>query len=54
LDFLVLTEDNTGGTWNYSVMVTINDTNYGLGTGSSKKQAEQSAAKETLELMGEI
>ena len=54
LDFLVLKEENNSGIWSYSVMVTINDTNYGLGTGSSKKMAEQSAAKETLELMGEI
>jgi ribonuclease-3 len=35
-------------------MVLINNTNYGRGTGTSKKIAEQAAAKETLELMGEI
>ena len=54
LEFLVLSEDNVGGVWNYSIMVSINDTSYGRGTGTSKKMAEQAAAKETLELMGEI
>lgn len=54
LDFLVLSEENIGGTWQYTVMVNINDVNYGRGLGSSKKIAEQAAAKETLELMGEL
>jgi ribonuclease-3 len=54
LEFLVLSEDNLGGVWKYSIMVSINNTNYGRGTGTSKKIAEQAAAKETLELMGEI
>lgn len=54
LDFIVLSEENIGGNWQYTVMVTINDMNYGRGTGSSKKMAEQAASKETLELMGEI
>lgn len=54
LEFLVLSEDNVGGVWNYSIMVSINDTSYGRGKGTSKKIAEQAAAKETLELMGEI
>ncbi len=54
LDFRVLSEENIGGNWQYTVMVTINDRDYGQGSGSSKKMAEQAAAKETLELMGEI
>lgn len=54
LDFVVLSEENVGGNWQYSVIVMINDTNYGRGSGASKKLAEQAAAKETLELMGEI
>lgn len=54
LDFIILSEENIGGNWQYSVVACINDTNYGLGSGSSKKIAEQAAAKETLELMGEI
>lgn len=53
LDFRVLTEDNQNGTWCYTVMATINERDYGQGSGSSKKMAEQAASKETLELMGE-
>ena len=54
LDFIILSEENVGGNWEYSVIANINNTNYGRGRGSSKKMAEQAAAKETLELMGEI
>lgn len=54
LDFRVLSEENINGNWQYTVMATINDRDYGQGTGSSKKMAEQAASKETLELMGEI
>jgi dsRNA-specific ribonuclease len=35
-------------------LVTINERDYGKGSGASKKLAEQAASKETLELMGEI
>lgn len=52
LEYVVLSEENNGGSWEYKIMVMINDHNYGLGLGSSKKQAEQAASKETLELMG--
>ena len=54
LDFIILSEENIGGNWEYSVIANINNTNYGRGRGSSKKMAEQAAAKQTLELMGEI
>lgn len=54
LEFTVLAEDNVGGNWQYSVMATINDIDYGRGVGASKKIAEQAAARETLELMGEL
>lgn len=54
LDFKVINEENTAGNWIYTVRVEINDREYGQGIGSSKKSAEQAAAKETLELMGEI
>ena len=54
LEFRVISEENSGGTWNYEIIVTINDRDYGKGTGSSKKAAEQAAAQETLQLMGEI
>jgi ribonuclease-3 len=54
LEFVVLKEENLHGTWRYEVMVQVNGVNYGMGVGSSKKIAEQAAAKETLILMGEI
>ncbi len=54
LEFRVLREENHQGTWLYEVVVTVNGTNYGKGVGSSKKIAEQAAAKETLILMGEL
>lgn len=54
LEFIVLKEENSHGNWKYEVMVQINATNYGKGTGASKKIAEQAAARETLILMGEL
>lgn len=54
LEFQIVSEENLGSTWEYKVMVVINEHNYGLGLGSSKKAAEQAAAKETLELIGVI
>jgi ribonuclease-3 len=54
IDFEVLKEENKGVNWNYLVRVMINDQEFGRGSGSSKKKAEQAAAKETLELMGEV
>ncbi len=54
LDFSVVSEINHGNTWEYKVMVVINEHNYGMGIGASKKIAEQAAAKETLELLGVI
>lgn len=54
IEFRVITEENAGGAWNYEVIATINERDYGKGTGTSKKAAEQAAAQETLQLMGEI
>ncbi|OFZ11627.1 MAG: ribonuclease III [Bacteroidetes bacterium RIFCSPHIGHO2_02_FULL_44_7] len=54
LRFEVLEERNDGSAWLYLVCVMINDQEYGRGSGSSKKKAEQAAAKETLELVGEL
>jgi ribonuclease-3 len=54
IDFQILSEVNNGHSWEYKVVVYINDQRYGLGTGASKKAAEQVAAKETLELIGVI
>lgn len=54
LDFVIVKEECTAGNWMYEVIVHINEMTYGKGSGSSKKQAEQMAAKETLILMGEL
>jgi ribonuclease-3 len=54
VEFKTLTEENHGGLWKYTMMAVISDKNYGMGSGSSKKIAEQAASKETLELMGEL
>ena len=54
IEFIVISESHTDGHWNYSVKTLINNTEYGIGNGHSKKAAEQDAARETFELMGEI
>lgn len=54
LDFEVISEENQGTSWNYIVRVMINEQEFGRGLGTSKKRAEQAAAKETLELLGEV
>lgn len=54
LEFEVISEENLGSAWNYTILAIINGTSYGRGSGSSKKMAEQAASKQTLELMGEI
>ncbi len=54
VEFKTLTEENHGGFWKYTMMAVVNGKNYGRGTGSSKKIAEQAASKETLDLMGEL
>ncbi len=54
IDFEVLLEESDGANWKYLVRVVIKDREYGRGSGSSKKKAEQAAAQETLELLGEM
>lgn len=54
LEFQIISEENLGQSWLYKVMAVINEKNYGMGSGASKKLAEQAAAKETLELLGVI
>lgn len=54
LSFDVLKEVNTGNGWIYEVEVEVNGKKYGRGKGNAKKLAEQEAAKETLELLGEF
>jgi ribonuclease-3 len=54
IEFFVVSEINLNGIWHYEVKVAINNNEFGFGKGLSKKAAEQLAAKETLELLGEI
>lgn len=54
IEFEVLKEESDGANWKYLVRVNISDREYGRGSGSSKKKAEQAAAQETLELIGEL
>jgi ribonuclease-3 len=54
IDFVVIDEQHIHGAWEYEVSIKINKRDFGRGKASSKKQAEQVAAKQTLELIGEI
>ena len=54
LVFELIQETHVNGQWNYEMAVYVNRIEYGRGKGFSKKEAEQSAARETLQLMGEI
>ncbi|MCR9171285.1 MAG: ribonuclease III [bacterium] len=54
LEFEVVSEENLGSAWSYKVRVVINEQEFGRGSGSSKKKAEQAASKETLQLLGEL
>lgn len=54
LEFEVLHEECNQGVWNYEILAKVNTIGYGKGKGSSKKQAEQFASKETLMLVGEL
>lgn len=54
IEFSVISEENNHGNWKYEVVAFVNGKNYGKGSGTSKKAAEQAAAKETLLLVGEI
>jgi dsRNA-specific ribonuclease len=51
---MVEKEEHVQGAWEYSILITINQREFGRGKAGSKKQAEQSASKQTLELIGEI
>ena len=54
LFFKLVSEEHSAGQWEYKIMVQINNQDYGLGKGKSKKVAEQNASKETFELLGEL
>ncbi len=53
IEFSVIKEENNRSTWHYVVVALVNTKEFGMGSGSSKKKAEQVAAKETMELLGE-
>lgn len=54
LHFKLVSEEHASGQWEYTIIVQINNQDYGLGKGKSKKVAEQNASKETFELLGEL
>lgn len=54
LDFQIIKEENRGANWHYEAQIIIGDKEWGKGSGSSKKMAEQKAAKESLILLGEL
>jgi len=54
IDFVVIDEQHIHGAWEYEVAIQIYKRDFGRGKASSKKQAEQVAARQTLELIGEI
>lgn len=54
IDFITVSETIENGQRTHKVKALINNTEYGIGIGSSKKVAEQEAAQKTLELIGEL
>ena len=54
IEFIVEKEEHVQGAWEYSILITINQREFGRGKAGSKKQAEQGASRQTLELIGEI
>ena len=54
LEFFLVNETKQQGINKYDIEVRINQATYGAGTGGNKKEAEQTAAKETFNLIGEV
>ncbi len=52
IKFNLLESANKKNNYLYVINVSINDKEWGLGKGKNKKEAEQNASKETLELLG--
>ena len=52
--FDVLSETKEGSSWEYIIVVKMNNQEYGRGIGSSKKKAEQLACQYTLEILNEL
>jgi ribonuclease-3 len=54
LDFRIRQDSQSSNQHLYEIEVFINDVKYGIGTASSKKEAEQIASKASLSLLNEI
>lgn len=52
VQFVIEDEASKQNNYQYTAAVIINEKKWGLGKGQSKKEAEQHASKETLELLG--
>jgi len=52
IDFTLTEEASKSNKFIYKVIVKINNKDWGMGTGKNKKEAEQAASKETIELIG--
>jgi ribonuclease-3 len=52
IEFRILEEAGKENHYQYTACVVINEKRWGLGKGQSKKEAEQHASNETLELLG--
>jgi len=52
VQFKIIEEASKENSFQYTSCVIINDKKWGIGKGKSKKEAEQHASKETLELLG--
>jgi len=52
IDFEVIEDATKENNFEYNVQIIINKKEWGIGKGKSKKEAEQNASRETLELLG--
>ena len=52
IKFNIKEEAEKGNNYMYKIVISISDKEWGMGKGKNKKEAEQNAAKETIELIG--
>lgn len=52
LNFVIVDDATKENNFVYTAQITIDEKDWGLGKGKSKKEAEQQASKETLQLLG--
>ena len=52
IEFILSEEASKQNSHQYKVIVKINHKEWGMGSGNNKKEAEQAASKETIELIG--